>query len=529
MMSTSDHIEARYGEWPITFVSEDDRKRSEIRERAIWRTLLKITGCLISPPWVEVVHSPRALPAFIGLSSDAPQLVWDSGLGTLFNILSFTIPHAQPPTVNEALLRRIVAVRSAISGEDAQSAAQLEESDRLLKDTPIDRSYQLNIDEEGQFAVFLITEMQERFALAHEFCHYIFAVDPSARVAFRELLVERLKRWSTLNKPGVLRACVESMPDADRTDWYEAGLDPYDWFLYDRTAGPSEMGQLPLLADDISGAIKAFNSSDDREQEEILCDLLGSLAVAVDAHLRQKGWTAIRGAASSRLALSNLQTLLEVNDWVLESGRRDLKNTAATRRQRCLNAFLPVMLCWELEGTDGNGLPSVDDIHVVMHLVDKRFHREWSPILARLDWHDRAPHSELGTDEVLAHAGFVPFRASTSARQTRSAAGGWRFEVGNVSLSSELRSRYWSEPVNFREFIDSALARHRRGDWGEVPAGDWEENDEGLFEEDRPGTAERIRRRSKLWSVYSMEGEKVLITTNSARTETEIIFFREYV
>jgi len=63
----------------------------------------------------------------------------------------------------------------------------------------------------------------------------------------------------------------------------------------------------------------------------------------------------------------------------------------------------------------------------------------------------------------------------------------------------------------------SFVARHARGDWGEVDDGDWKENDFS------------VENRFRILSVYSSRnGEKVWVITEADRSATTVLLPEEY-
>lgn len=528
-MSTNRFIDARYGDWASGYLSYEDRTRCESRQRGVWKALTRIVGTNLDEPWTEEVHSPRALPALLGTTGYGPKLVWDAGLGTLFDRLSFSMPYGQPPSVMEATVRRVAAVRCVVAGHAEQASQQVDRATELLKASPIDRSYQELVDAEGQFEVFLLTEMQERFALAHELAHYLKSVDEPAF----DMLTQRVNAWveqarSGEMKPGVLRTIRRVQWQEDARTLREAALDPYAWYLHGPGPDPMAEPAWPSLASEVERSAALLKDCSPSDREEITCDLLGALAVALDAHQRERGWTAIAGAACARLALANLQVILSLDAWVSSSGEQPLVGWCATTRQHCLNALLPVALPLILDRKDGAGHLQAGDIHTVMHLVEERFRTSLGVGISSVDWCEPSDGSHHSSDKVLWLATFLPLRAEIDHRVVNRTAGGHKFPLGNVHASSGVYSLYVNNPA-FREQIDTALRRHRRGDWGEVVQEDWDKNDNGLFEEFQSPIPSRLRLRDKLWSLYNIFGETVLITTSADRTTTELLLMREYV
>lgn len=530
-MATSDFIDARYGDDPSRYLSQDHRRRCEARQIDLWRALRRITQTKAEEPWTEDLHSPRALPAFMGLSSASPGLVWDAGLGTLFDHLSFPMPYDQATPVIEAILRRVAAVRCVMAGQEEQASAQTASATELLRRTPIDRAYQERVDAEDQFEVFLLTELQERFALAHELGHYLKAADEGSFKAFAERVKEQARTFPFTTFQGTLREVGLTPSGPHNMDLYEVGLDPYAWYLKSGGQAPASHLDWPSLIEETQHALVILGRLPESEREEVICDLLGALSVVLAAHdRRSSGWSAHMAVACSTLALCNLGLLLDLDAWVSAEGNTDLDLTclSASSRQRCLYGFLPVVLPFLVVQGESDFVLTESDAHTVMHLAGDRFRRRIGSRVSNLDWLDTDRYTAAVDPEVvLLLAGFMPLRADLDHRAVNRTAGGHRFDLGNIDLSDNTYARYRDDP-DFRDELDEALRRHHRGDWGDIPAEDWRSNDEGLFEEFAPPIAARVRRRDKLWSTYVVGGESLLITTSRDRTRTEVMFWREY-
>jgi hypothetical protein len=141
------------------------------------------------------------LPALVRFKGERDLIVWDAGLGTLFDALAFPLPYNQPSPVVEALLRRLTAVRLVLAGRTADGAAQVARASALLAETPIDRAYQKVVDAEQQFEVFLLTELQERFALCHELAHFLKEIDPTSFSAFSDRVLVAARTTSAHTDP----------------------------------------------------------------------------------------------------------------------------------------------------------------------------------------------------------------------------------------------------------------------------------------------------------------------------------------
>lgn len=424
-MTTSDFIDVRYGDAVgIRYLSPEDHKECFVRRRNLCNALAKILDIDIAEPRTRNVHSPRALPAYFGSKGGEPVLVWDAGLGTLFDQLSFPMTYIQPPEVVEAIVRRIAGIRYVVAGWRERGAAQVARAQALLKQTPIDRTYQMLVDAEDQCEVFLLTEMQECFVLAHELGHYLWAVAERSVGRFMDTVVDSVKQGTADLAEGVLPRSNRGVPGDRSGDLYEAGLDPWAWYLSDQhPAGWVERSWSSLVSE-VAVAHDLLLTANAHEREEILCDLLGALAVALDAHERQLGRTAMMGAACSRLALSNVQAILGIDEWVSQRSDRPTDVALApTPRQTCLNVLLPIMLPQVLSATSHAYVPPPSDIYSVMRSVEDKFLSHIGPALLSLDRVECDEQARTWSeDQVLARATFLPLRPEPDHRVVNRAA-----------------------------------------------------------------------------------------------------------
>lgn len=89
----------------------------------------------------------------------------------------------------------------------------------------------------------------------------------------------------------------------------------------------------------------------------------------------------------------------------------------------------------------------------------------------------------------------------------------FRFDLGNVYVTPgamKVLDRY-------RRHALTVLARHRRGDWGDLGADDWEANEQAL------------EHGSRILSVYKLsEQDRVWVITEADRSATTILLPVEY-
>lgn len=531
MWTVISSIEARWGDSADVYVAESERMRCQARVRDVWSALARLTATKVDPPFVTEVHSHKALPALVRRTDQEPVLVWDAGLGTLFDSLSFAMPFAQPAPVVEALLRRVIAVRMARAGRVREAASEAERATVLLRQTPIDRSYQERVDAEMNFEIVLLTEMQERFALAHELMHYIKLVDDAAFNAFEERIRGAAGRAaSTPVAPSLplRQLLLDQLSAHTRLDLYDLDLDPYAWYLPGRSGEQIEDQPNPTWGKQTEYAMNFLAICSAEVFEEIACDVAAGLSVALAAHLRQHGWTAIMAAACSRLALSNLSTILTIDGWVEgQTTAPQAQPDVLAGREGCLNVLLPQMLPPALEAhSDGTRLQA-GDIHTVLDLVASRHKLTIEAVLSDLQVAAAGVGHTAGLQEAILRAGFLYLRPEVDHRIVNRTAGGHKFDIGNVVVFPGLQAKLAEGLIGVWD-VEEALKRHQRGEWGDVEAEDAAANDAGLDREFEAPSVGLPMRRDDLWSAYTIRGNQVLVITTHDRTQTKVMLMSEY-
>lgn len=86
------------------------------------------------------------------------------------------------------------------------------------------------------------------------------------------------------------------------------------------------------------------------------------------------------------------------------------------------------------------------------------------------------------------------------------------FSLGHVIATREVLTHLERHGVNAQEY----LARHVRGDWGEVPSTDAVENDFS------------VRSGFRILSSYTIAGKKVWVITEADRSVTTLLFPSQY-
>ncbi len=409
-----DRVESRYGDRQISWIVGDSVRRLDGRARSQWRTVQQLFVGELHEPEVDYIHSPRALPAFVGETSPGSRrarVIWDAGIGTVFDTFALSLPYRQPFDVEEAFARRIFAIRCVAFGQPRQAAEQVAFSRKLFEHTPIDRSYQENGDAESQFESYLLTELQERFALAHEFGHAIEHLLPEEFDDFGKLCVAMAIRCTQEELP---RGRLYEMNSQDlladgHSALREIDIDPYAWYLKGDDARWSE-----TVADSAAEAARIVYEATDSERSEIICDVLGAVAVALFAHSYKKGWSATQSVAASTFALATLQAIHDMDSWIAEGGEPSGEPVSqSSRRQRCLRGLLPAVLPAIL-GTRSSRPLSIpmEDLYSVIRLAECRYDATVVPALKRVNWLPEGIASESATNDqgILVEAGFIYLR-----------------------------------------------------------------------------------------------------------------------
>jgi hypothetical protein len=432
MTELQDHIDARWGDGPWNYVSPADREQSDARLRSMWKGFGLVTGTDVPPPRVVEVHTPRGMPATLTLGSSESRLIWDAGLGTLLTSLSFPVLSPQPSPVVEAILRDVLAIRNVIGGRPAEATAEVLRAQELLQKVPIDRSHQVAADPESQFEVWLLTEMQERFALGHELAHYMQKVDSTHFDRWSSLIGELVESLVTADPPGhsVLSSVWDDSEFRSPTGLTEMGFDPYAWYLRGSEEDLSQQHPTKWRVT-VVDVHRAVNHST-WLRDEVVCDVLSALTLCLDAHLRQRGWTAPMAVSCSGLALANLGVLMGA-DRKVSGGSQSVWPPPADigLRLKCLNLILPHLLPITIKEHAGGEL-AVDDVDAVLRLAAKMHDDRLLsvlPSLARL----RVPFGKprMTNDEILIRAHFFFARPSADWRTAQHAARQSSFRHGN--------------------------------------------------------------------------------------------------
>jgi len=518
-MDLFEAIDARWGGPAGTDLDSEQVRDVDLRNEGLWNRISSFSGSKAQSPLVHSVHSAHALPALLGHQGH-PRIVWDAGLGTLFDWLSFPLPYAQSEQVLEAMLRRICAVRLASAMQAAKARRYAEHSRELITAHPIDRTRQLLADAEGQFNVWLTTELQEQFALAHEQMHYLRRVDPSAFDELQAKLVSALdsRTLSNASDDSPLMAPLESN-SLDRRIWLHEDryLDPDSWYLHSWIEGTShrvEIADWAAKADRVQRALE----TQPRLLLEAVCDVFGALAVCIESHHRQRGWDATTAAASSRVALGHLGIILRIDILMsIRPASAVTSKAGIALRADCMELVLPVLL-HEALGPDEE-IPSTADLREVMRLAGERTSEIHSSSMQVIEETATEPdeEAEIATRADFINSIFLNLRPSPSSRS------GVLFHLGVVDLTPSIRTVVQSVDAAGIE-IEKFLARHERGDWGEIYEEDAQANLSAIGREFEALSEEEIRRyRGDIWSFYRIQGTGILIKTNRERTLTTVL------
>ena len=90
-----------------------------------------------------------------------------------------------------------------------------------------------------------------------------------------------------------------------------------------------------------------------------------------------------------------------------------------------------------------------------------------------------------------------------------------KFSLGQVCVSAGVDSAITQNPA-FMQFINNSLARHAKGDWGD------------LCSEDREGNEFSLKNGYRLLSAYKNDDQKIWIITEADRSATTVLFPDEY-
>lgn len=408
-----ERIESRYGDRQISWVLGDMPQRLDGRAATQWRALVQLFAGELLDPAVAYVHSPRALPAFLGETSPGSRrarVVWDAGIGTIFDTFALSLPYRQPTEVDEAFARRMFAVRCVAYGQVRQAAEQVAHSKRMFEATPIDRYYQANADAESKFESYLLTELQERFALAHEFGHVVEYFLPKEFADFGEFCLAMALRCTQEQMPrGTVYEVATQRSPAERSGLRDIGVDPYAWYLKGDGRIWSE-----TAADSAREASCILDAANDSQRSEMICDVVGAVSVALFAHNYGKGWTAMKSVAGSTFALATLQAIHDMDSWIVEGGDPGpISVSESSDRQRCLRGLLPAVLPAILGVRGDHPLTTpTEDLYSVMRLAEARYVEIIVPAVRRVDWLPEGTASDSVTDDqrVLVDAGFINVR-----------------------------------------------------------------------------------------------------------------------
>lgn len=539
-MELSSYIAARWGP-PIGCNLDGDKlHKVRFRNSHLWRYIHSFGAAAIPEPQVEGVHSARALPALIHYNGRS-IILWDAGLGTLLDYFSFMLPHPQPPAVADAYVNRVCAVRLAAAGRPTSATAHARKATELLHAHPIDRRHEFGADAESQFEVWLTTEMQERFALAHEQIHYLQRSDPdqfNGRCAALLRIVDNVGPLG-LADPSPLRAAPKIEPTEQdpanlelvRSLW-ERNLDPYSWYLKSWVEGDAWTRNTDRWVLEYSALIGDLNA-DRALLHESVCDVFGALAVCIDAHDRQRGWDATMAAACSRVALESLGMIAQID--ATQSIASKAPNTSADAiriRGKCLEIVLPPLLLHVLrpgvtpddptvdmpDHPAAETLPSVGDLREVMRLAGERAFDLYYPALERLTLlADTAEYSFQVSDDFLRESGFHHVRPSADYRES------WLFWLGVIDVSPRLMALLKQTPGMASE-VQFLVERHQRGDWGDIPYEDTQANRNALWREleDDVTPDGAWRHRGAIYSFYICQGHRIFVVTDSRREQTTV-------
>jgi hypothetical protein len=89
------------------------------------------------------------------------------------------------------------------------------------------------------------------------------------------------------------------------------------------------------------------------------------------------------------------------------------------------------------------------------------------------------------------------------------------FNLGHICWTVGINATV-AEDEHFARFVLNAIARHAKGDWGDIDLEDWQENEYSL------------ERNLRLLSVYKNGKYRIWIITESDRSVTTVLYPNEY-
>ena len=97
-----------------------------------------------------------------------------------------------------------------------------------------------------------------------------------------------------------------------------------------------------------------------------------------------------------------------------------------------------------------------------------------------------------------------------------------QLHIGKVTASEEIVQEI-SETEDCQVFCMSCVRRHRSGDWGDIPKDQWIRNNQAV----RKGG--QVVREYEIPEIFCLGyAERIVVTTNVERTETQIVFQEEH-
>lgn len=389
-----DHLEARWESLDFGYVGAAAEVRNESRVEQLWSVVSLITGTQAPAPDSCVVHSPLLLPAIVG-PANTPTLVWDSGLGSVLRWLTLPISCDQPRAVTESILRRVAAIRLALSGLFREATNQANEASSVLRATPIRRTHLEVSDAESRMEDWLLLELQERFAIAHELAHCLKRIDPICWSRFE----------ASLEAGPALRGQSIHEGQDDRPPVHASFVDEWAWYF----RRSRELDDLRGGASGVQarrGATAQEELPAGRLREEVACDLLAASVVALFADRRQGGWTADLGVSCSALALANLATIAAIESRVVGASERSEVNGSPTDRLALLRSHGPYVISGTLSTLGRSAVESTEVEKVIDYVLELHYHHVMRR-LRHMTWILPPRGPELCRNEILAGVGFM--------------------------------------------------------------------------------------------------------------------------
>ncbi|WP_129590560.1 hypothetical protein [Cryobacterium aureum] len=413
-----------------------------------------------------------------------------------------------------------------MAGLSAEADRQASKAAALLDRTPVDNSNDYYSDAESVFSIWLTTELQERFALAHEQMHFLETADHHAFELISARVVEILKssQGTSFDEYSPFRSPrADHSLDNSLMLYQDHHLFIDDWYLHSWADGSAKASTTAEWDEKRSRLLPMLNKP--RFVEEIVCDLFGALAVCLDSHRRQRGWTLASAAAACRVALESLGMVMKIDSMIARSeGQEHAPLHEVGLRAECMELVLPVLVEEMIPGVKTDepnaDVPSTTDLREILRLAGARGASLYGSALVSLE-SDIQQESDVFDFSDRIPLNFEYKRPSPDWKSS------WALEIGVVDTGLSVAAL--AEEGRFVE-IDLLVQRHMRGDWGDVDQEEAAANERNLWREfEVISTSEALRHRGPIFSGYRLDDNvTIFIKTEADRTQTSVFTIVDY-